>query len=131
MNSYFESPVDFNPEKRVGEYKICYKNLREIAQGSPLVGNLCINEKCLPDNLLFGGPFLCQVDKIIIPLFIRKFCVAGFRLCVIDMGTLNYKFYGKILNLIFLDSIRGNEVDFFLDLNKTRQDHIIIGNTGA
>ena len=121
-----ENPIEFSSEKAVGNYKVSYRNLREIAQGSPLVGNLYINERCFSENLLFGGPFLFCFESITIPLFVRKFCVAGFRLCKINLNTFEYDLYGKVKSLIFLDSIKNNEVTYFLDLNRAKSESLII-----
>lgn len=121
-----ENPIEFSSEKTVGNYKVSYRNLREIAQGSPMVGNLYINERCFNENLLFGGPFLFCFERIIIPLFVRKFCVAGFRLCIIDLNTFEYDLYGKVRSLIFLDSIKNNEATYFLDLNRAKSESLII-----
>ena len=121
-----ENPIEFASEKTLENYRVSYKSLREIAQGSPMVGKLYINERCFNENLLFGGPFLFSFESIIIPLFVRKFCVAGFRLCKIDLNTFEYDLYGKVKSLIFLDSIKNNEVTYFLDLNKAKSESLII-----
>lgn len=121
-----ENPIEFASEKTVRNYKVSYKNLREIAQGSPMVGNLYINERCFSENLLFGGPFLCCLESIIIPLFVKKFCVAGFRLCKIHLNTFEYDLYGRVKSLIFLDSVKNNEVKYFLDLNRIKSESLTV-----
>lgn len=114
----FDDPISFTSEYSYREWAIAYLNLREIAQGSPLVGRLHINSVPVGDDLLFGGPFLVEGNVLYAPLFVRKFCVSGFKLCRIDLTTRHYEFLTKIQPLIFLDRIEDSMIFYFEDIEK-------------
>ena len=57
----------------------------EVNQGSPLVGSLSINGQVIIKEQGFGGPLLYFNRKIYIPVFIRRFCVVGFRLAILNL----------------------------------------------
>ena len=116
--SAFDDPISFTSEYSYREWAIEYFNLREIAQGSPLVGRLHIDSMPVGDDLLFGGPFLVEGNVLYAPLFVRKFCISGFKLCRIDLRTRHYEFITKIQPLIFLDRIEGAMIFYFEDIEK-------------
>ena len=88
-----DSPWNFKTLNRVGGiWEIEYKNLIEINQGAPPVGNLCVNGVSLPNSSLFGSPFIYTY----IPMFIRRFCLSGFILSRVDLITAKMSTIGKI-----------------------------------
>lgn len=117
----FESPTDFETEFSCSGHIIRYSNLVEIVQGGPVVGKLFIDDTPV-GNYHFGGPALYHDNKLFAPMFIRKFCISGFRLCVIDLERLNVYFISKIKNLIYLDHIKDNQV-FYYESHEKRQMH--------
>lgn len=51
------NPIEFKDHIFIDGLEIQYVNLMEVNQGSPLVGNLLINNKILSIDLRFGGLF--------------------------------------------------------------------------
>lgn len=121
-----DTPIDFQSHFILNDIKIDYINLMEINQGSPLVGNLLINKNNLFKEISFGGPFLYddQNQLIYIPIFIRKFCVVGFKLSIINLKTKTINYLGKIEGLIFLRQIKDNKIYFYTDIMKNRESFI-------
>lgn len=123
-----DSPWNFKTSNQVGEiWKIEYKNLIEINQGAPLVGNLCVNGVSLPNSSLFGSPFIYTDNSLYIPMFIRRFCLSGFILSRVDLVTAKISTIGKIKNLIYLDSLQNNTLMYYTDIDKTNEEHLYIG----
>jgi hypothetical protein len=92
----------------------------EIAQGGPEIGTLSINGKILSPSLRFGGPAIYKDGTIYVPVFIRRFCISGFRICKINSETLDIEIIGKMKALIFLDKIEDDLIYFFEDLDRTK-----------
>ena len=80
--------------------------MNEICQGGPLIGTLIVNGQKVFCDKRFGGPLLCCKNLAFVPMYIRKFCVSGFMLTVIE---LNY-------DLVYLDSIDEDEILFYQDI---------------
>ncbi|WP_410220752.1 hypothetical protein [Pedobacter sp.] len=114
-----ETPIDFSINKIIGNYRLVYSNLIEISQGGPEVGTISIDGKEI-SSYKFGGPILHDNKKLYIPFFIRKFCISGFRLCKINLETLNIEMIGDIKNLIYLDKIEGDKILFFEDMKRSK-----------
>ncbi len=113
----FLTPLHFELKVDYYNHNIEYHNLREIAQGGPLVGQLSINGIALGGNYNyeFGGPLLCYNKYIIIP-FYRRF---RFRLCVIDIDSMQIKVSDFSERLILLKGINDEHVEYFIDLDNT------------
>lgn len=118
----FETPTNFNLERKCKGIPIVYHNLREITQGGPVIGNLSINEKNLPLEYFFGGPPIFYSDYMLVPLYVKKFCKTGFVLCRINMMSLKIDFVSRIKELIFLKDVylreKGYEVHYSEDIKE-------------
>lgn len=113
MINMYDTPVSFQERYKYRSYDISFSCLMEVGQGGPLAGKLYINSNLVGSNLLFGGPFLVGENKLYAPLFVTKFCVSGFRLCQIDLDTLQYSLLSKVKPLIYLDHIENGKAFFF------------------
>lgn len=125
-----DTPINFQDHFNLNAVNIDYINLMEINQGSPLVGNFLINKKNIFKNIFFGGPFLYdnENDLIYIPVFIRKFCVVGFRLSRIDLKNNSISYLGKLEPLFFLKEIKDSKIYFYRDVMKSKESFIEINN---
>lgn len=94
--------------------------MTEICQGAPLVGNLIINEQKVFCDKCFGGPLLYHENLVFIPMFIRRFCVSGFMLSVIELNYMRLIRVKGIYDLVYLDSINENEILFYKDIDRTK-----------
>lgn len=112
-----ETPHNFNSTIVSGSHTIRYVSLQEIGQGGPLVGRLIINGKELPDKL-FGGPGLAVDSVLFIPLFIRRFCISGFRLVRIDLDTCVVSFLTGIKDLIWILDYQNQVLTYAMDMYK-------------
>lgn len=54
--------------------------------------------------------------KIYIPVFIRQFCVVGFRLTTLNVDDLSIEYIGGIEDLIYLKEIKGDRIYFYTDI---------------
>ena len=122
----FEDPIDFQTTKKVDNNLVVYSVVMEIAQGVPVVGTLSINGKLVSSATYFGGPFLYNEGFIYAPVFIRRFCVSGFKLCKINVENLKTELIGKIKPLIFLDRIAEGRIYFYKDLGKMGSETVIL-----
>lgn len=123
-----DSPWNFKTSNQIGGiWKIEYKNLIEINQGAPLVGNLCVNGVFLPGSSLFGSPFIYIDNSLYLPMFIRRFCLSGFILSRVDLVTMQISTIGKIKNLIYLDNLQNNTLKYYTDIAKTNEEYLYIG----
>lgn len=120
-----DSPWNFKTSNLVGGiWNIEYQNLIEINQGAPLVGNLCINGISLPSNSLFGSPFIYIDNCLYIPMFIRRFCLSGFILSIVDLASVKISTIGKIENLIYLEAIENNTLMYYTDIDKMNKEFL-------
>ncbi|WP_334126972.1 hypothetical protein [Empedobacter brevis] len=113
----YQDPINFIEEKIVNDkYTIKYLYLNEIAQGSPLIGALSINNKIIKTKK-FGGPFIFKNDVIYIPYYKKTFFKSGFCLCKIDLNTLSIiNIDNRIFNIIDLIEIKENKIFFYKSL---------------
>ena len=111
-----EHPTSFQIEKSAGECSVSYQNLMEICQGGPEVGEMSINGSPIK-GCRFGGPFIINGEMIYAPLFKRKFLKSGFVLARINLKTQAVEELSKLLPLIYLSRVEGDQICYFTDLN--------------
>lgn len=114
------TPWEFTTELQQDNWHIQYSDLNEVCQGGPLVGNLIINRQKVFYDKFFGGPLLYRENVVFIPMFIRKFCVSGFVLSIIELDTMRLRFIKEVYDLIYLDDIDEDEILFYQDINRNR-----------
>ena len=83
-----DTPWGFTKDIQQDNWHIQYTNLNEICQGGPLVGNLIVNGQKVFCDKRFGGPLLYHENLVFIPMYIRKFCISGFMLSVIELNSM-------------------------------------------
>lgn len=49
-------------------------------------------------------------------MYIRKFCVSGFMLTVIELNSMRLRLIKGIYDLVYLDSIDEDEILFYQDI---------------
>lgn len=123
-----DTPLNFSKDIQQDRWHIQYSDLIEICQGGPLVGNLIINGKKVFNDKYFGGPLLYHDNLVFIPLFVRKFCVSGFKLSIIELDSMRMVLVNGIFDLIYIDSINGNEILFYIDIDRTKLHRQLIDN---
>lgn len=113
----YQDPTNFIEVKILNnKFTVRYLNLNEIAQGSPLIGVLSINDKVI-NRKKFGGPFLYENNTIYIPCYTKTFFKSGFRLCKIDLETLNITIIDtKVFDIIDLIEIKDQKIFFYKSL---------------
>lgn len=116
LKIFNETPLDFQEKFLFDNWEVSYLDLMEVNQGSPLVGSLSINGQVIIKEQGFGGPLLYFNRKIYIPVFIRRFCVVGFRLATLNVDDLSIEYIGGIEDLIYLKEIKGNRIYFYTDI---------------
>ena len=116
LKIFNETPLDFQEKFLFENWEVSYLDLMEVNQGSPLVGSLSINGQVIIKEQGFGGPLLYFNRKIYIPVFIRRFCVVGFRLATLNLDDLSIEYIGGIEDLIYLKEIKGNRIYFYTDI---------------
>lgn len=121
-----DNPISFANEIEFPNAQVSFLELMEICQGGPLVGLLSINGQLVSHVNRFGGPILYKDGYIYAPLFIRKFCVAGFRLCRISVDSLEVDYISKIKDLFYLDRIENGKIYFFEDVLKAKTSYLEI-----
>ena len=121
-----ETPLDFQEKFLFDNWEVSYLDLMEVNQGSPLVGSLSINGQVIIKEQGFGGPLLYFNRKIYIPVFIRRFCVAGFRLATLNLDDLSIEYIGGIEDLIYLKAIKGNRIYFYTDIYKSTEKNLTL-----
>ena len=118
-----ETPLDFQERFLFDNWEVSYLDLMEVNQGSPLVGSLSINGQVIIKEQGFGGPLLYFNRKIYIPVFIRRFCVVGFRLAILNLDDLSIEY---IEDLVYLKEIKGNRIYFYTDLYKSTEKNLTL-----
>lgn len=118
MNNKFETPLCFQRKRLIDGIEIKYLDLLEVCQGGPAIGKIVINGKILDESKYFGGPFVLDGNFIYIPIYIKQFFKTGFRICRINISTLDYIIAKPTYGLIYLHSIEGNSITFYKNLNK-------------
>lgn len=116
-----ETPLDFQEKFLFDNWEVSYLDLMEVNQGSPLVGSLSINGQVIIKEQGFGGPLLYFNRKIYIPVFIRRFCVVGFRLAILNLDDLSIEYIGGIKDLVYLKEIKDNRIYFYTDIYKSTE----------
>ena len=121
-----ETPLDFQEKFLFDNWEVSYLDLMEVNQGSPLVGSLSINGQVIIKEQGFGGPLLYFNRKIYIPVFIRRFCVVGFRLATLNVDDLSIEYIGDIEDLVYLKEIKGNRIYFYTDIYKSTEKNLTL-----
>lgn len=121
-----ETPLDFQEKNIFDKWDVSYLDLMEVNQGSPLVGSLSINGQVITREQGFGGPLLYFNRKIYIPVFIRRFCVVGFRLATLNLDDLSIEYIGGIEDLVYLKEIKDNRIYFYTDIYKSTEKNLIL-----
>lgn len=123
LKIFNETPLDFQEKFLFDNWEVSYLDLMEVNQGSPLVGSLSINGQVIIKEQGFGGPLLYFNRKIYIPVFIRRFCVVGFRLAILNLYDLSIEY---IEDLVYLKEIKGNRIYFYTDLYKSTEKNLTL-----
>ena len=121
-----ETPLDFQEKNIFDKWEVSYLDLMEVNQGSPLVGSLAINGQVITQEQGFGGPLLYFNRKIYIPVFIRRFCVVGFRLATLNLDDLSIEYIGGIEDLVYLKEIKDNRIYFYTDIYKSTEKNLTL-----
>ena len=121
-----ETPLDFQEKFLFDNWEVSYLDLMEVNQGSPLVGSLSINGQVIIKEQGFGGPLLYFNRKIYIPVFIRRFCVVGFRLATLNLDNLSIGYIGGIEDLVYLKEIKDNRIYFYTDIYKSTEKNLTL-----
>ncbi|MDD2963673.1 MAG: hypothetical protein PHQ65_11735 [Bacteroidales bacterium] len=119
----FNTPIDFSERQEIGDFLIEYSNLIEICQGGPVIGNIKINKKTIASEYKFGSPLIVFENMLFIPIYIKKFFKSGFKLCKINLTTLNITEIGTLKDLIYLDKIEEGKLYYFEDVTKSRSNY--------
>ena len=126
LKIFNETPLDFQEKFLFENWEVSYLDLMEVNQGSPLVGSLSINGQVIIKEQGFGGPLLYFNRKIYVPVFIRRFCVVGFRLATLNLDDLSIEYIGGIEDLIYLKEIKGNRIYFYTDIYKSTEKNLTL-----
>lgn len=126
LKIFNETPLDFQEKFLFDNWEVSYLDLMEVNQGSPLVGSLSINGQVVIKEQGFGGPLLYFNRKIYIPVFIRRFCVVGFRLATLNVDDLSIEYIGGIEDLVYLKEIKGNRIYFYTDIYKSTEKNLTL-----
>ena len=126
LKIFNETPLDFQEKFLFDNWEVSYLDLMEVNQGSPLVGSLSINGQVIIKEQGFGGPLLYFHRKIYIPVFIRRFCIVGFRLATLNLDDLSIEYIGDIEDLIYLNEIKGNRIYFYTDIYKSTEKNLTL-----
>ena len=121
-----ETPLEFQEKNFFDEWEVSYLDLMEVNQGSPLVGSLSINGQVIIKEQGFGGPLLYSNRKIYIPVFIRRFCLVGFRLATLNLDDLSIEYIGGIEDLVYLKEIKDNRIYFYTDIYKSTEKNLTL-----
>ena len=124
LKIFNETPLDFQEKFLFDNWEVSYLDLMEVNQGSPLVGSLSINGQVIIKEQGFGGPLLYFNRKIYIPVFIRRFCLVGFRLAILNLDDLSIEYIGGIEDLIYLKEIKDNRIYFYTDIYKSTEKNL-------
>ena len=126
LKIFNETPLDFQEKFLFDKWEVSYLDLMEVNQGSPLVGSLSINGQVIIKEQGFGGPLLYFNRKIYIPVFIRRFCVVGFRLAILNLDDLSIEYIGGIEDLVYLKEIKDNRIYFYTDIYKSTEKNLTL-----
>jgi len=126
----FETPWSFREIIEVKDLRIEYKQMTEVCQGGPCIGNLYINgvevgtlsQKNYKGPLFFGGPLLINNECLYVPLFERN--ISGFRLFCWNLTNKTYLIGIEELPLIILDKIDDSNLHYSIG-NKLSDKRVI------
>lgn len=118
----FDDPMDFAEKLELEEFILRYKNLREISQGGPMLGELYLNGKRLFRDKECGGPSIIMQDILIVPVYIRSFFQAGFKLGMVNMRNKKQKVFGKMEDYIHLKKDDKGNVFYYSDRIKSKEN---------
>ena len=121
-----ETPLDFQEKFLFDNWEVSYLDLMEVNQDSPLVGSLSINGQVIIKEQGFGGPLLYFNRKLYIPVFIRRFCIVGFRLAILNLDDLSIEYIGGIEDLVYLKEIKDNRIYFYTDIYKSTEKNLTL-----
>ena len=62
--------------------------------------------------------------KAPIPICIRRFCVVGFRLAILNLDDLSIEYIGGIEDLVYLKEIKDNRIYFYTDIYKSIEKNL-------
>lgn len=98
--------INFLSKCILGEKTVEYKNLKEISQGGPEIGELYINGSPILKGRYFSGPLIFQkeLNKLAIPLLDKVFFSTKFKMAIIDLEKNNCNIVNRKENLILLKS---------------------------
>ena len=108
INQYIDSIFNFNSNIHIKGYSIEYKNMMEVCQGGPLVGDLYINGKRVSYNR-YGGPLLNDEYFIYITIFSRS----SFILSKIRMSDFETLLIGSHKDVICLKNIDDDKIYYY------------------
>ena len=126
LKIFNETPLNFQGKFLFDNWEVSYLDLMEVNQGSPLVGSLSINGQVIIKEQGFGGPLLYFNRKIYIPVFIRRFCVVGFRPAILNLDDLSIEYIGGIEDLVYLKEIKDNRIYFYTDIYKSTEKNLTL-----
>ena len=64
--------------------------------------------------------------KLPISIFIRQFCVVGFRLAILNLDDLSIEYIGGIEDLVYLKEIKDNRIYFYTDIYKSTEKNLTL-----
>ena len=64
--------------------------------------------------------------KLPISIFIRRFCVVGFRLAILNLDDLSIEYIGGIEDLVYLKEIKNNRIYFYTDIYKSTEKNLTL-----
>jgi len=115
-----ETAWQFQTEREFGKHKLRYINVSELGMDGPTVGNVTIDDTMI-SSAIFGGPPISDGVYLYIPEFQRNLFSSGFKICKVNMETLQNRVYGELKPVIALDRIENNIIYYFADRNQTKQ----------
>lgn len=114
-----DTPQYFNPEIRQNSHLIEYKNVLEIGQGGPRVGEIAVDGIPLFPGTKFGGPLLGSGDYIFVPILKRKFLGNYFSLAKVNLTSKALTDFDLKEDLIYLDRLEGENLVYYNTFNKS------------
>lgn len=117
-----ETPTTIIINRVIGGSTLRFKNVVEISQGGPEVGELSVNDRELEGK--FGGPIIFNDEFIYLPALYKRFFGVAFKLARINLKSLEIEYHNKIFDLIYLDKISNNKILYFTDIEKTKKNYL-------
>ncbi|AXG74435.1 hypothetical protein DVK85_09395 [Flavobacterium arcticum] len=125
-----ETPWDYIPAKRKDSIVVSIINEMEIAQGSPIVGDLKINNTLVNQNCKFGGPIIINNEFVYCTVFFRGGFLksSGFKIAKINILSLDFFFIGDKEFLIWIQKVENNQILFRKSLYGNPEDVYFVNN---